>query len=109
MKNLIMFRALDSALKSISKVKLEKDKVHGYKFILDRATSMLKLVNYRLENMKSKTDKKLKKEKDKIKLNEKINSHIEKENELVEKFLKEEYLLFKNEFDKMKKLLTLGK
>jgi len=102
MKNKILLMSLNSAFKNIDKIDKVENKITSYKYILKKATSMLNLVNSRLENMTVKTEKKLKKEKDKIKLNEKINKYFEKNKEFVLEHLKNEYELFVKEFKRLK-------
>lgn len=104
MRDMVLFITLNQAFKSVNNFKTEAEKIRAFDFILQKANSMLKLVNTRLEAMESKTEKKLKREKDKIKLNEKISIEVEKNRNilisseitkpLVEEFEKQ-YLILK--------------
>jgi len=106
MKNKVLLITLTKSFKSLDKIKKESDKIIAFKFVLDKATSMLKMVNARIENIANKTDKKLKKEQDKIKLNEKIKLFMDKNINLIEKHLSAEHSKFQNEFDKLKQILN---
>lgn len=107
MKNQVMFITLNTAFKSIKKIKKEEDKIKSFKFIIEKATSMLKLVNSRISKMESKTEKKLKRERDKIKLNQRIfkELNLEENKIIISKYLKDEYELFLKEFNELKSLL----
>lgn len=102
MKNKILLLSLNKAFKSLDKINNLNDKVVSFKYVLNKSTSMLKFVNARLENMVNKTEKKIKREKDKIKLNEKIHKFMNNNINFVNEHLKEEFEIFQNEFRKLK-------
>lgn len=110
MRDMVLFITLNQAFKSVNNFKTEAEKVRAFEFILQKANSMLKLVNTRLEGIESKTEKKIKKEKDKIKLNEKIAVEVEKNRNILilsenTRLLVEE---FEKQYSKLKELLNLG-
>jgi hypothetical protein len=106
-KDKLQIVALEKAFKSVDKLKVE-EKIHeSYIYILEKAISMIKLTNARLENKKNLTDKKKKKEEGKIKLNKKIFSYVEKNKELLERNNELKILIkdYNEVFEKMKNIL----
>jgi len=105
LKKDVLFLTLSRALKEVSKFKDLKEKERAIKYILDKANSMLFMVNSRLENIQNLTDKKKKKELDKLKLNQKILAFIEKNKEFVEGCLKKESDIFKQRLTKLEEFI----
>ena len=108
-KNKILLVTLTKSLKSLDKFPEDRidQKVSAYTQILLKATEMLTLVNARIEGMDSKTEKKLKRERDKITLNEKIYKYMSENREFVDQNIKDKFDIFESKFLKLKDLLKV--
>lgn len=107
MKEKVLLVMVDKAFKSVNNFKTEKEIIRAYDFILGKANEMLTLAIINLNLNEKITEKKIKKEKEKLELNSKIAKELEKNKEIL---LKDEKLIpiihhFEEKFAIYKKIL----
>lgn len=83
-KERMLLISLDTALKSVNLLKDNDKIIAGYKYALKYANDFLSLsLNYLNKNKENITEKKLKKEMNKFKLNEKIYNNVIKMDQIL--------------------------
>jgi hypothetical protein len=83
MKEKVLLLTLNQAFKSVNNFKTDKEKINAFDFILGKSNELLTLAIIKL-NLGGITDKKIKKEKDKLSLNLKIEQEVLKNKEILD-------------------------
>lgn len=73
----VLLIMLEKAFHSVHNFEKDEDIVKAFKFILDKAVSVLRVTNAQLSEIENLSPKQLKKEKNKLKLNKKIKKEVD--------------------------------